>query len=270
MANSVYLAGSGELDNGLTVSMSFELDNGASNGTTSPFDNHSVTVSSDSMGSLTVHGHGGTNAASALDGTAAGDLWDNTLGLVTGAAGTAMVAAASGDNLVVYTLPTLADGIAVSVSAATNGANNETSTAIGLSYTGVEGLTVSLGQGNDESTINVDIEQTTMKASYAFGPLTISASQSDYDHTTAANDQEVTSYNVAYTVSDAISISYGMEDLDNNTDTAEVEVTGITASYTSGGMTITGKSISADNVDGSSTGTNNDNEYWKLAASFAF
>jgi outer membrane protein OmpU len=270
MANSVYLAGSGELDNGLTVSMSFELDNGASNGTTSPFDNHSVTVSSDSMGSLTVHGHGGTNAASALDGTAAGDLWDNTLGLVTGASGTAMVAAASGDNLVVYTLPTLADGVAISVSADTAGANHETSTAIGLSYTGVEGLTVSLGQGNDESTINVDIEQTTMKASYAFGPLTISASQSDYDHTTAANDQEVTSYNVAYTVSDAISISYGMEDLDNNTDTAEVEVTGITASYTSGGMTITGKSISADNVDGSSTGTNNDNEYWKLAASFAF
>ena len=271
MANSVYLAGSGELDNGLTVSMSFELDSGVDTGTgTGPFDNHSVTVSSDSMGSLTVHGHGGSNAASALDTTAAGDLWDNTLGLTTGPSGTDMQSAASGDNLVVYTLPTLADGIAVSVSAATAGANNETSTAIGLSYTGVEGLTVSLGQGNDESTINVDIEQTTMKASYAFGPLTISASQSDYDHTTAANDQEVTSYNVAYTVSDAISISYGMEDLDNNTDTAEVEVTGITASYTSGGMTISGKSISADNVDGSSTGTNNDNEYWKLAASFAF
>ena len=28
MGNSVYLAGSGEMDNGLTVSMSFELDNG--------------------------------------------------------------------------------------------------------------------------------------------------------------------------------------------------------------------------------------------------
>ena len=28
MGNSVYLAGSGELDNGMTVSMSFELDQG--------------------------------------------------------------------------------------------------------------------------------------------------------------------------------------------------------------------------------------------------
>ena len=51
---------------------------------------------------------------------------------------------------------------------------------------------------------------------------------------------------------------------------AFVEVTGATVSYTSGGMTVTGTSISADNVDGSSTGTDNDNTYWKLAASFAF
>ena len=80
MANSVYLAGSGELDNGMTVSMSFAFDSGVDTGTgTGPFDNHSTTVSSDTMGSLTVHGHGGTNSASALDTTAAGDLWDNTL-----------------------------------------------------------------------------------------------------------------------------------------------------------------------------------------------
>ena len=39
MANSVVLAGSGELDNGMTVSMSFELDQGAGDGT-GPFDNH--------------------------------------------------------------------------------------------------------------------------------------------------------------------------------------------------------------------------------------
>ena len=33
MANSVILAGSGELDNGMTVSMSFELDSGVDTGT---------------------------------------------------------------------------------------------------------------------------------------------------------------------------------------------------------------------------------------------
>jgi len=53
MANSVILAGSGELDNGMTVSMSFELDSGVDTGTgTGPFDSHSTTVSSDSLGSI--------------------------------------------------------------------------------------------------------------------------------------------------------------------------------------------------------------------------
>jgi outer membrane protein OmpU len=271
MANSVVLAGSGELDNGMTVSMSFELDSGVDTGTgTGPFDSHHVSVATDSMGTITVHGHGGSNAASALDTTAAGDLWDNSLGLSTGATGTAPKGAKSGDNLIVYSLPTFADGVAVTASYASDGENNEGSTAFGLTFTGVEGLSVSLGQGNDNDTVGVDIEQTVMKASYAIGSFTVGYSNNDYDHTTAANDQETTSYNVAYTMTDSLSISYGMTDIDNSGDTAEVEVTGATASYTSGGMTVSATSIAADNVDGSSTGTDNDNEYWKLAASFAF
>jgi len=269
MANSVVLAGSGELDNGMTVSMSFELDQGAGDGT-GPFDSHSVSVSSDTMGTLTVHGHGGSNAASALDTTAAGDLWDNTLGMTTGAAGTAPKGAASGNGLVVYTLPALADGVAASVSYASEGENNEGSTALGITFTGVDGLTVNLGKGDNKATVGTDIEQTVMSASYAIGPVTVGYSNNDYDHTLAANDQETESFSVAYTVSDSISVSYGMTDIDNSGDTAEVEVTGVTASYTSGGMTISGTSIAADNVDGDTGGTDNDNEFWKLAASFAF
>ena len=54
MGNAITLSGSGELDNGMTVSLSYELDEGANAaGTaTSLFDNHSVTVSSDAMGTL--------------------------------------------------------------------------------------------------------------------------------------------------------------------------------------------------------------------------
>ena len=66
MANSVYLNGSTELDNGMTVSMYFELDAGVDTGTgTGPFDNHSVTVSSDTLGTLVLSGHGGSSAQSA-------------------------------------------------------------------------------------------------------------------------------------------------------------------------------------------------------------
>jgi len=214
-----------------------------------------------------VHGHGGANAASALDTTAAGDLWDSTLGI---SSSNDPDAAASGDNLIVYTLPALADGVAISASYASDGEDHEGSTAFGLTYTGVEGLSVSLGQGNNNGTVAVDIEQTVMKASYAFGPITVGYSNSDYDHTTSTSDQETSAYNLAYTVSDAISISYGQETIDRSGSTADIEVSGYNVSYTSGGMTLSAKGVKADNVDYSSTATNNDNEMWKLAASFAF
>ena len=48
MADSVTLAGSTELDNGLTVSMSFELDAGA-DATPGSFDDHSVSISFDGL-----------------------------------------------------------------------------------------------------------------------------------------------------------------------------------------------------------------------------
>ena len=56
MADSVTLGGSTELDNGLTVSMSFELD--SDNPTTSSYDNKSMTVSSDALGTFVFAGHG--------------------------------------------------------------------------------------------------------------------------------------------------------------------------------------------------------------------
>ena len=96
MADSVILAGSTELDNGMTVSMSFELD-GDAEATGSAYDDNSLTISSDALGTVKFSAHGGSTASSALDGTAAGDMFDNfDTGLtVTGAA---TLAAAAGDN----------------------------------------------------------------------------------------------------------------------------------------------------------------------------
>jgi len=263
MGNQLNFSASGETDGGLTVSTAFELDQGAAGGS-GPFDNHSVSVGSDSMGTITVAGHGGTNAGSALDATAAGDLWDNTLGGSVG-----MSSGVSGNNLVTYALPALMDDVAVAVSYSSDSTNAEGSTAIGVSFTGVEGLTVKLGRADDNSAQTTDATQTTMSASYAVGSFTVGYSNSDYDHTTSTSDQEVTSYAVSYTVSDSISISYGVEDFELDGAAADAEVEGISASYTSGGMTITAKQIEATDND-YTAGANNDTRYWNLGASFAF
>jgi outer membrane protein OmpU len=78
MGNQLTFTGGGELDNGLNVSVSFVLDQ-ADDSTAglgnAPFDSHSVTISSDAMGSLTLAGEGGGTAHNAIAGTAAGNLW---------------------------------------------------------------------------------------------------------------------------------------------------------------------------------------------------
>ena len=270
MGNSITFAGSGETDGGLNVAVSFELDQNAGDGTAAtngPFDSHSVSIGNDGMGTLTVHGHGGSNSAAALDGTAAGDFWDNTLGISSSNTPTA---GASGNGLVVYSLPTVMDGLALGASYASAGENDAGSTAYGAVYTGVEGLTVSFGKGTDNSTKNVDKDQTIMKLAYAYGPVTLGWSNNDIDHTSANSDQETQSMAISYTVTEAISVSYGEETISKVGASSDIEVEGMTASYTSGGMTVGLTSIEASNVDHSNVAINNDNEMWKVSLSFAF
>jgi len=269
MGNSVYFKGSGETDGGLNVALSFELDQGASDGgaTGGVYDNHSVSVGNDTLGTVTVHGHGGTNSASALDGTAAGDFWDNSLGI---SSSNTPQSAASGNGLVVYSLPAVVDGLSLGASYASAGENDAGSTAYGAVYTGVEGLTLSFGKGENSSKKNTDIDQTVMKLAYAYGPITLGYSDMDYDHTSTNSDQEVKSIAISYTLTDAISLSYGEETIEKTGVSSDIEVEGVTASYTSGGMTLGLTSIEATNVDHSNTATANDNEYWKVSLSFAF
>ena len=271
MGNQLEFKGSGELDNGLNVSLSFVLDQADNAGVADgPFDSHSVSVSSDALGTLAFHGEGGSTAQSAVDTTAAGDLWDSGFGI---SAAQDPKASKGTDNMIFYTAPTVVDGVAITASYTPKGTGAGSSTAFGLGYTGVDGLSVNYAQGNDEATVGSTADVTTLKASYAYGPVTVGYSTTEYDGENVGVDvdQDVESYNVSYTVSDNISVSYGTETISepNDTDDQDIEVAGITASYTSGGMTITGKMADADNIDMTTT-TTADRQHWSLVASFAF
>ena len=264
MGNSVYLAGGGELDNGMTVALSFEMDQGSANNSAEGFDNHFVEIGSDALGTLRFSGHGGSSAQGAMDTTAAGDLWNNTLGLTGGPA-----AAASGNNSLFYTLPALVDGVAVTASLApggTAGTNASTHMSYGVSYTGVEGLTVNYGVG-DSGVQGAEADHTTMSASYAIGSLTLSVSRTDIDNAGATEDYEWDSYQVAYTISENISATYGSETVDTSTSSVDEEVTGFGVSYTTGGMTISASQINAEGGANSATA---DTDKWSLSAAFAF
>jgi len=278
MADSVMLTGSTELDNGLTVSMSFELDDSAD--VENSFDDHFVSISSDSLGTVKFSGNGGSTASSAIDATAAGDLWDNFDGAANiGAAATAVKAAAAGNNNVFYTSPDF-EGFTLTASyrqdgspemSGTTALGNFSATGIGANYTGVEGLSAHYAL-TDVETNSADStgEQTSMKITYAYGPVTVGYSNNDYDVGLVTSDQETTSYNISYTVSESISIGYGQETIDSgNTSLVDAEYSGVNASYTAGGMTISAKMVDAENVAGG-TGATEDGEYWSLGLAFAF
>ena len=269
MGNQLTFTGGGELDNGLTVGISFVIDQADDTAaSTGPFDGHSVSISSDTIGTVTVNGEGGSNAEAAIDGTAAGDIWDtfDSTTLST----TSVSASLSDGDVIVWNLPAMVDGLAATVSYAGQQATAASQTGWALTYTGVEGLSVSYGQGDASTGVSTtEADASTIKASYAYGPVTVAYSQHDYDTAVSSKDQETTSYKVSYTVSDAISLSYGSETIDEEGDALDAEYEGITAAYTAGGMTLTAKSQSSKDAT-HTTATIGDRDYWSLGLAFAF
>jgi outer membrane protein OmpU len=276
MANSVVLSGSGELDNGMTVSVSFELDQSDVNGANSSFDSHSVTVSSDTLGTLTLAGHGGSSTTGKIDTTAAGDMWDNFDGVTyTGGVTVAdAVSANSGENNnFLYTSPDLMDGLNVTLSYNPQVTANESETGYGVNYSGIEGLSLSYAVTDENTHAGSDTsgDNTVIKASYAYGPVTVAYSEMEHDEglSSGANDITMTSYALTYTMSDELSVTYGSETSDKGSKTTDLEVEGISVAYTTGGMTISANSMSIENGNYTSA-AKEDVDYWKLGASFAF
>jgi len=274
MGNQLTFTGSGELDNGMNVSLSFVIDQNDDStlGTgaqldNAPFDSHSVTVSSDSLGTLVFSGEGGSSAQSAIDTTAAGDLWDNGSGF------TKPRASEAGNNSMLYTLPALMDGLTVKAGYSPGGTGGPSATSWSVGYTGVEGLTVDYAQGQTE-TIGSEQDHTTMKASYAYGSFTVGFSNTENAYGTDADgtDQDITSWQVAYTVSDEISVSYGQETLEQEDKTVDEEAEAINVSYTTGGVTLSATSyeFTGRGSSNTETSTTGDTERWALSATFAF
>ena len=277
MGNQLTFTGSGELDNGMNVSVSFILDQNddstaaAAAYTGGPFDSHSVTVSSDAMGTLKFSGEGGSSATTAMDASAAGNIWDT----FDGARGTIVTAVAQsdsgpGDNSFLYTLPAMMDGLSIDLSYKPQGSGAESASGYGISYTAVEGLTAKYSSTNIETGVaGTTGDHTAWHLSYAYGPVTGTVTNSEYDVGTATSDQELSSFAISYTISDELSVTYGEDTIEKGGDPTDAEYSVISASYTAGGMTLSASMKEAENVN-HTTASNEDFEYWSLGASFAF
>jgi len=277
MGDQLTFTGGGELDNGLNVALSFVIDHGDGDEAVNAFDSHSITISSDAMGSIVIAGEGAGNAQSALDTTAAGDIWDNGFKHHTTGAGSAtniayvpMQGSDASNSSINYTLPSMVDGLSVSASYSPGGTAVESTSAFAFTYTGVEGLTVSYGAGEAGSTTaGKKGDVTTMKGSYAIGSFTAAYSNTEADMESGGTDEEMDSFKLSYSVTDDLSVSYGSETHETSGQSTDEEFESISVSYTTGGMTLTAATYEASGL-GNNSGKAGEAERWKLGASFAF
>ena len=277
MADSVTFSASGDV-NDIGVTLSIELDGDAASEKTNSgtgyssttsmnvVDSHSIKFDLGDAGTLTFAGHGGSSAMSAVDDVtpnAYEEPWDVVSGADAG-----IINGHSGNNMFTYSY-SHDSGINVTLAYlnASDAVTDVSYSDIGISYTGVDGLTVGYAQGDVEATTNSKSDEHTMYAKYSSGPITVGVQSSEKDvESGATSDTESTGMGLTYQVNDDFSIGIGAHTIEYNSGDDQ-QSTGVSASYTMGSLTIAGAMNSVDNIANSAS---NDRSAYELGLTFAF
>ena len=259
MGDSVTFSGGGDLDNGMTVGVSYELDGGN-------YDDYKLTLGlGDGMGTVTFSGNsvnaGGVDMVKDIVPTAYTAVYENTNAVDNGIA--AGIGGRSTASMWGYK-NTIGD-LTVSL-----GYNQENSTAtadgvessIGLSYT-MEGITMVAGRFEDDTIAVHD----TVGVKYTAGSITAAVQRTDinYDSTTA--DQEAMHMGVSFAVNENLSVSAGRQKVEIDGTVDDEINTGLNASYTMGSITIGGGFNEVESAGGTA---GSDAEVTMLNIAFAF
>jgi len=272
MGKDITFKGSGELDNGWTVSVMHDLSDA------SAWDSSSITIGMGSLGTIIVDQESGADFGSAFDNVVPQAFEEADAGMDTGMKLTGNAIDPAGS--ITYKLPKFS-GLQLGGSyqprsgAAANadGGTSEGSGKAGWEYAAdwspemVPGLRVggAIGQCEDCNAASKDTDEQTFFATYAYGPLSIGYQQSEVDNGTKEYDSDI--YGVSFNVNDALSVSYQYGETSGyggSYNTAEFE--GISAAYNIGPMAIK----FTDNSGTKMNGTSNDDDNRELNLSMSF
>ena len=257
MTDEVTFTASGEMDNGFTISTSLQLD-------ASVWDDRSLTIDTGDMGTLVFSGHGSSGPVGAWDDltpSANEESWGTSIGgTVDGPTN-----AAAYDNGFIYDY-TVSDGLAIKASYdPSKGTDLQSSTEVGVAYTGMEGLTIKAAMGeNNEAADQIDL--TVMGITYAMGPVTVGYQSNESDRGSGV-DEDFTAYGISYAVSDDVSVSYGASTLDYGDTQEDQDSSAVSISFTAGGVAMSASHQTTDNVAGTAA---SDNTSYEVNFSFAF
>ena len=263
MGDSVTFSGGGDLDNGMTVGVSYELDGGN-------YDDYKLTLGlGDDLGTITFSGNsvnaGGVDTVKDMVPTAYTPVYE-LANETTGAADNGLATTSGRITTSMWGYAVNMSGFDVSLGYNQKpAAGAEAETSIGVKYSDLmDGLTIGAGRMDDGDVAESD----TVGVSYTAGSITAAyqITKVDYEATGTA-DQDAVHYGVSVAVNENLSVSAGRQSVDI-TDAADDETnTGMSASYTMGSITIAG---AFNQVDSGSGVVNRDAESTSLNISFAF
>ena len=245
-AAGLTFSGSGEMDNGWTVSYSQTLTNAAASA-------RGITLDMGDMGSLGYESSTGARGIGAIDDvmpTAHEEVWDGLDANGTNSGGGVSGKVSGGTKGFNYT--NTVDIITIGLGYAPKGAAGSGSGGVSgpggnaSSYSGyvqvkpLDGLEVGAGGGEVGATVSGQTnDHSTYYAKYTWGPITGGYQISNIDTFGTTADDESTGWGILYAVNDNMSISYGERENDDSSNTLDEEIEGISVSYTMGSMSFT-------------------------------
>ena len=260
MGDSVTFSGGGDLDNGMTVGVSYELDGGN-------YDDYKLTLGlGDGLGTVTFSGNsvnaGGVDMVKDIVPTAYTAVYENTNAVDNGIAagiGGRSTASMWGYKNSIGDLTVSLGYNAENSTAATDTAE----TSIGLQYT-MDGITAVAGRFDDGDIAIHD----TVGLKYTAGAITAAVQRTDINYdATGTNDQEAMHMGISLAVNENLSVSAGRQKVEIDTAVDNEINTGVSASYTMGSITIGGGFNEVESAGGAA---NSDAEVTMLNLAFAF
>jgi outer membrane protein OmpU len=244
-------SGSGDLDNGMSVSTSYTMTDGA-------FSASNVVVDMGDSGTIGLYNGaagGGIGSISDKMPTAGEQVWDDVDTTDNGVVGI------SNANNLGYNATF--GNVTVSAQYTNNGSGGNSDSGWALTYAGFDGLSIGFGMADDGTAT----DEATAFVTYTVGGITIGYQRSDIDYSASTNDEERNHVAASIAVNENLSLSYGRSEVDMGAGKVDEESSGVSASYTMGSITVAAVSNATDNVSGAS-GT--DDTYKELSVAFAF
>ena len=255
MTRDITFSGSGEMDNGMTISY-FQL---VSAGT---FSSSGLTLDMGDAGTATfMNGTSGGHGISAYDDkmpTAGEQVWDDLDGEANG------VLTGNKTNKIGYGTSFAGANISVDYNKQQDGGSAK---SIALDMSPMDGVMVFVGQSDEYAGVNASTDQVTFGGTYTAGAVTAGIQMTSIDKAAANTDQDRTHIAASFAVNEDLSVSWGMSTVEFEGGSTDQEDSGFSASYTMGSLSLNASFNSSDNVGGTS-GT--DDEMKEIGLAFAF